>query len=474
MAGNLNKPNLKIDSQRAVTGGGGSPIETGGAGAAPSLPRPAAPAGLTVDDVALVQSAVTPKAAAQLSWTPPAGASLAGYLVQWSLDPTFTTGVIGEDVPADRRTTTVPGLPASQATTVTVYFRIAAVARGGLRSLFSAVVSAAMPGDTSAPGPVTGLTVGFAVDGTLEVRATPPTSSNYKHMAVRVLNAAGTIEWDTGQFVAGVWSWSPERNKLRTAGVWARSVLVEVKAVSWSNISSTAVTAAATMPVPGQPGGFGHSWASDDGTAAADLVVIWTPVAGMRYFLAVDGIEREVIGGWYALSVAQNGQEHSGTPDKALSLSLVAQDGLEQRGAAVSATATNAAPPATTVSTQGTFTALSIAIVASAARDLDRYRVRVYKDSALVDTFFTRETDPAYQAANGNGSYQVDVTVYDLFGSASAPSALSTAATLEDASAFAASLRAGARYRDSLGTNPDTLKAALADGNRTSGGIAYS
>lgn len=475
----LHRPQLKIDDRtRVAAGGGAPPIESGGASSAPGVGSPPPPGNLTVAAKALAQSGVTPTAVATLQWTPPPNTAIGGYILAWSTSPalqsdgSFVTLGGAESPAADRTSTAIGGLPCG----VLVHFQARTVARGGVYGRWGAVVSDLMPIDTTAPGPVLNASAVFTADGTLEVRATPPASSNFKHIRIEVYNGANVTQLDVSQFGGGVWTWSPTRNRQQTlaaGGAGATtSVTIRLYAVSWGNISSSVVTVAAASPVPSIPTGLGHTWTGDPGTAAGDLLVTHNTVAGLAYLLTIDTVERPIPAGRYSYSLAQNAAEHGGAPDPVLLLSLVAENGLGQRSPAATATATNAAPPATTLTVFGAFSTASLTITPSTAQDLRDYRIRAYRNAVLVRVFFTAELRPTYAAEDGDGSYQFDVAARDAFGQIGAPSALTTAATLQDMAAFVATLREGLFFSDHLGTSASTL-AGLKDGDLAVNVITY-
>lgn len=441
--------------------GGGAQITGGGApGATPSIPAPAAPQNLRLIEPRLIFSAVTAKAGVTAVWQAPAGIAPDEYLVQYATDAAFTAAG-ARTAGRGQLSLGLDDLPVD----TDVYVRVAGKANKVLGD-WSATAMIHTPVDNTPPDPVTDLDAAFAADGTLEVRATPPASANYKHMQVRVLNPAGTVEWELDTWAAGVWRWPPARNKQRTAGVWARSVLVEVRAVSWGGVASTAVTDTATMPVPATPTGLTSTWQSDDGTAAADVTISWATVAGMRYLLVVDtGItEREVVGGAYPYSFAQNAQDHGGAADKTLSVSLVAMDGLEQRSTAATLTATNAAPPAAAITTYAGYNStISLALTESTAKDWKHFEIEVSKDSVVQagSGFVTRSLLLIHEPTTGAGSYTYRARQVDLFGQAGSWSAATAAVALNPLTI--ATLREDAVYTDSAANNPATLKAVLAD-----------
>lgn len=251
--------------------------------------------------------------------------------------------------------------------------------------------------------------------------------------------------------------------------------LVAVDALG--QVSATPASGTATLAAPATPAGAAHSWATNTDVASADWLLTWTQAAGVAgYRLTIDGITRDVgLTGRYPYPFAQNAQEHAGTADPALTWSLVAVDALGQVSAApASGTATNAAPPATTLTAFGGFSQAAISISPSVAADLLDYRVRVYRDSVLVRTRFVTDPASVIPFEDGNGSYSFDVAPRDRFGQLATASAQTTAVSGTDLAAFVASLRAEARYSDSNGTAEATLAAAMKDGTLASGGVSYA
>lgn len=447
----------RIDLPAPVEGGGSQLLSA----ANEQLPAPivavARPENLTVIGTGLRNSAVTPTAFANLSWTPGNGTPpRALYEVRQATDSAFTENT---------RTGTTSRTSASMDGNAgaTYYYTVRAVLDGN-PSAWSNVVSATLPGDDVAPGPPTSVSASFTNEGALEVRATPPTSANFKHVRVEVWNAAGTVQIDVDQFAGGTWTWSPTRNRQRTAaaglGTVSTSVQVRLYSVSWGNVYSEVVEVAASSVAPSTPAGLTHSWVADPGTAGADLLITHTVVAGLSYYLAIDGLERLITPGRYVYLFTQNVYEHGGAGDPVITLSLVAENGLGQRSAVpATATATNAPPPSTTLSVFAGFDRVQLTIGASAAADLKDYRLRAYVNGAGTpsDTWYSTELRPVYHAAQGSGSYRFDVSPRDVFGQNGTASALTTAEQLEDQETFIADLRAGATYRDSEGTALATL-----------------
>lgn len=454
----------RIDQPAPVTGGGNELLSAQGEQLGAPVVTLAHPTDLTVDGTGVLFSGVTPTSYANLRWTPGNGTPpRATYQVQQATNSAFTAGLRTD--PSSRTDASVNGEPGRA-----YWYRVRALLDGA-PSAWSNVVTATLPVDTAPPGPPTGTSASFAVDGTLEVRATPPTSANFKHIRVEIWNAANAVQLDISQFAGGVWTWSPTRNRERTAaaglGAVSTQVTVRLTAVSWGDVASTTVTIAVASPAPATPAGLTHSWAGDTGTAGATLRVTWTLVAGLTYRLSIDGSTTGRVGltsGAYEYLLATNAAEHGGAPDPVLSLSLVAENGLGQVSATpATATATNAAPPATGISAFAGFSQVSLSITPSAAQDLQDYRVRVYREGVQVQTLYLVDTRPTYAVEDGDGVYTFDVAPRDVFGQLATASSQTAGAEVTDLAGFATELREDAIYSDSLGTTPATLKAILAD-----------
>lgn len=456
----MTRPYLRrIDQPAPVTGGGNELLSAQGEQLGAPVVTVAHPTDLTIEGTGVLFSGVTPTSYANLRWTPGNGTPpRATYQVQQATNAGFTTGVRTD--PTDRTDASVNGVPGQA-----YWYRVRTLL-DKTPSAWSNVVTTTLPVDTAPPDPPTATAASFAVDGTLEVRATPPASANFKHIRVEIYNAANTALLDSSQFAGGVWAWSPTRNRERTAaaglGAVSTQVTVRLAAISHGNVASTTVTIAVASPAPATPAGLSHSWAGDTGTAGADLLITHTVVAGLSYHLSIDGQERQITPGRYPYPFGQNAAEHGGAADPVLTLSLVAENGLGQRSATpATATATNA-PPATvaiTLSGGGNET-LGILLGQSNAPDLRDYRVRLYRDATLIDTLWLVDIIRVVQVSQ-RGEYTADVTVYDVFGQ---PSAVTTAAAVALDPLTLAMLREALTYRDSLGTAPATLKAVLADG----------
>ncbi|HMQ29999.1 MAG TPA: fibronectin type III domain-containing protein, partial [Chloroflexaceae bacterium] len=320
----------RIDQPAPVTGGGNELLSAQGEQLGAPVVTVAHPTGLTITGTGVLFEGVTPTSYANLSWTPGNGTPpRATYQVQQATNSAFTTGLRTD--PTSRTDASVNGEPGRA-----YWYRVRALLDGA-PSAWSNVVTTTLPVDVAPPDPPTATSASFAVDGTLEVRATPPASKNFKHVRVEVYNAGNTALLDSSQFAGGVWTWSPTRNRQQTAaaglGTVSTQVTVRLAAISHGNVASTTVTIAVASPAPATPAGLSHSWAGDTGTAGADLLITHTVVAGLSYHLSIDGLERQIVPGRYPYPFGQNAAEHGGGGEPLLTLSLGAENGLGQRSA---------------------------------------------------------------------------------------------------------------------------------------------
>ena len=472
MSSKLNRPQRRLDDKTGVTLGGGGIIETGGGAPSPGIVILTAPQSFTIVSTALAASLLVPKAIANTTWKRPlAPGPVGSYLIQWSLSSSFTTPT-GIPVPGTQTSAAIGDLPCG----LTVYFRIAAIAAGGVQGAWSATVSTLTPSDTTPPAAPTSLTTAWSgLTGDLDIRWTNPTSANFAYVRIQIYASNGGALLRTEKSVTGRYVWSRAQQYADTAGAYDPSVYLVLTSVSVGGIlSATTLTGTATLSVPGTPSGLTTNWASDTGTAAADCLITWTASAGVAlYRLSIDGVAHDVVGGRYLYTFDNNRAEHSGTPDAALSLSLVAVDALGQSSTAATTTATNAAPPATTISAFGAFTMVSLTIGASAAQDFDAYRVRVYVASVLERTLWVTAPNTTYAVEDGNGNYTFDVAVRDKFGQIGTASSQTAPVELVDQTEFIADLRAGMSYRDSIPTTPATLDG-LKDDDTSTNVVTYA
>lgn len=421
------------------------------------------PTNLTVVSNTLALSAQTPVARVELTWRAAEGIVADRYLVQRAQDAAFTVQAAVFTAAAPRYTLEVPA-----GTGATWYVRVQAQ-RGGLASPWSNVVSFVPATDTTPPGAVAGLAAVWAPTGDLLITFTNPTSPNFRDARLRIRSSVGgTTIWEravtTGRYV-----WTLAEQAQATGGVYDTSVEVVVTTRSVAGVeSSPAVTLSTTRPAPAAPGSLATSWASDtagNGTAAADLVITWSPVShAAGYLVTIDGVARRVGAvDRFVYPLAQNASENSGA-DPTLSIAVQTIDSAGQLSPTASISATNHNPPATTISAAGAPWQIALAIAPSAAQDLAAYRIRSFVNGSgtPTDTWDTLATAMAYEPPT-SGSWQFDVRVVDRFGQVSAASALTGALNTQTAAEFIAALRARVTYSDSVGTAPATLDG-LKDG----------
>lgn len=250
-----------------------------------------------------------------------------------------------------------------------------------------------------------------------------------------------------------------------------------IQAVDGLGQGSTTASGTATNAAPTTPGSLTTSWLSDAGTAGPDCLISWVASTGATfgYRLTIDGIARDLLGTRLIYTLDANRAEHSGTPDPVLTISVIARDGFQNSSAAAT-TATNAAPATPTATlTQGAVSGLHATITSTPPADFLTYEYVFKRDATTVATVLSRAQSIVYpmQGAGDDGyhSWTVVIRQQDVFAQFSAtvtPSAVAFEAL------SLAGLRAMATYSDSLSTAPATLKAALADGVTTSGGITYA
>lgn len=461
-----------IDKPAATGGGGGIISDGGGTGIGPAVPAPTAPQGLALGTPYLLHSALGARAGVNATWRAPAGLIPDSYLIQWAFDSGFTAPT-SRAVAKGQTSAAIDDLPVAMA----VYVRVAAVIRG-VQGAWSNVATATTPGDTVAPSAPTSPGYIWRGDtGNLYLSCTPPTEANYRDVRWRIYDASGGTLLHTYYSADGRATWTLAEHAVDTSGVYDAAVYAVADARNWSDAYSSSVAISPTLATPSTPSGLSSTWASDTGVAGPDLTTLWTldpNVAGYR--LTLDGTARDVgLVNRHTYTLATNAAEHAGTPDPAISVSLVAVDALGQISSAATLGATNAAPPATTISAAGAFSTFSLTIAASAAADLQDYRVRAYLNGSGTPsaTIYTKELLLLYEPPS-TGSWRFDVSPRDVFGQHGTASALSTAASTTSMAAFVQDLRREIVYSDSLGTNADTLEAALADDVTGSGGIAYA
>lgn len=466
-----------VDVPVPVTGAGGLPLASESLPAQNPAPRIPAPYGLAVADSGYERSGPSPSAYIQVSWFPGAGTpSSATYELQYSTASNFSV------TPVLKAVTGPPGEHRGLRPGTTYYFRARAVV-GGIPGPWSASLAASVAAaDDTPPDPPTGLAaVWDSRTGHVVISCTPPAGENVASVQIRIYTASGGTLLRTATAPGGLYTWLLQQQRQDRGGSLplpaSASAYIIANAVSWAGNLSSDVTLSISRPALSAPSGLAHGWQSDDGTAGANLRATWTRADDVAYYaLSIDGVTAgrdRILAGGYDYPLALNAAEHSGTPDPVLSLSLVAYDALGQASTAATATATNAAPPATTISAFGAFDKVGLTIGASAAQDIKDYRVRVYLASVLVDTFYTTDTTPVYVAGDGDGDYTFDVAPRDAFGQLGTASAQTAAQSLTDPGQFVEDLRSGVVYRDSVATDPATL-AGLKDGDTATNVVTYT
>lgn len=464
-----------------------------GAAGTNSVDNVAAGVAITVGppiDVALtsgvVYASAAPQSYVELTWSPPetsSGATPDRYTVQVSTDSTFTaSGTITAAIaPANRDAPSarVDGLPPN----TLHYVRLRAIVNGypgawsSMSPLTTGVNRITTAQDTTAAGVPTSITATWIGYGDLLVTWTEPADANLKDVQVVVRASSGGTVYRTAYSAASRFLYTLAMNYNDTAGAGDSSLYVELRSRTFSNVFGTTVnTGLVTKAAPATPAGLTQTWSGDAGTAGADLSFAWTRAEdAYRYRLTLDSVNRQLSGNadTYTYTYALNRSEHAGTADAVISYSLVAVDGFGQVSTASSGTATNAAPAApSAVGVSGFFSSFAIAITATPPADFSYYQVRIIQTSpSAADVTFRTATTLVQRAVSTAATYQVGVKVVDVFGQASSET-LSSTTTLD--SLTLSDLRSRIVYSDSEATAAATLKAALADDNKTSGGISYA
>lgn len=467
---------LKINVQPAVKGGG---APSSGAAAVDIAP-PAPPSIEAPDNLSLAtsigSSTAAPTAIISATWDAPPGVMPQGYVVQASTGSGFaaaTTITLNTIVRSVAIENLRPG---------TVYYvRVAARVQGwqGAWSSMSPLVLnqnyITSATDTVAASVPSGQAAAWVGTGDLLITWTNPTEANFKDVQIVVRASAGSTIYRTFYSAAEHWLYTFAMNDADTSHAPDNALYIELKSRTFSNVLSAAVnTGLVTKAAPATPTSLTQSWTGDTGTAGPDLTIAWAHANdAARWTLTLDGVARNVVATRYTYTLDANRAEHSGTPDPAVSYSLVAVDAFGTVSTAVSGTATNAAPAApASASITGFFSTFAISITAPPPADFSHYLVRIIQTSpSASDVTFTSTATLITRTIGTAATYQAGVKVVDLFGQASAETLSSTAAL--DALAIA-DLRSRIVYSDSEATSASTLKAALSDDVKGSGGVSYS
>jgi hypothetical protein len=479
MSGSKRQNVKRADLPTPVTGGAGQPLAT--AATTPEQPRPTAPApfGLKLLTSGYERSGPSPSAYAQLDWfAAPGTPASATWELEWSRAADFSQTPI-------KKTTTKPGEIRGLVPGVT-YVRVRAVI-SGLPGLWSPSLAVTISPLSDAPPPVPmGLTAIWSpITGNLEMRCVRPAGEQVAGIRFRIYTAAGGTLLRTVDDAGGQYVWEREQQRADRGGALvlpaAASCYLLVNAVSWAGNLSADVTLAVTLTAPAAVTGLTTSWAGDTGTAGPTCRTSFTGTAATPFYdITVDGVAQPAITGQtsgtlaYDYDLGRNAADHSGTPDPVLSISVRGRDALGQLGPAATITATNAAPPTTTLSVFSGRFLIALTIGASAAADIKDYQIRVYRNGGAspVKTFFVNSLKPTYTPEDGSGIYTFDIAARDLFNQVGTPSAQTVGVDLIDPTQFVADLRAGLIYSDSAGTAQSVL-AGLKDGDLATNVITY-
>lgn len=461
------RPNRRIDNQPSAPSGVASG-EGSGYTAPPAPPTIPAPSSLTLA-TALTYSAVTPAARIDATWRNLESYELETYAVQIATDAAFAVDLQVFMTAPNQASISIDGLRCA----TTYYLRVRTVV-GATPSDWSAAASITTPADLVPPSAVTNLAWEWLANGDLVLTWTPPISANYKDAEVRIwTSAAKTVQLRTLFGRTGA-TYTAAMNYQDTSNAPLAVLYVEVFSRSYGNVYGP-VTLPANNPFKARPAnvaGLASSWAGDAGLAGADCVLTWAAQSdALRWRLTIDGTARELAATSYTYTLATNRTEHANLADPSLSIAIVAIDGLGQTSTTpATLLATNARPPATTATIAPGFSTIGVSILASQATDFAEYILRIVKDGATVATLRTPATSAIYDLSTyGSGSYQLGVSVADVFSQVSTES-LSSAVMIEPLTL--GDLRADATYDDDMGSSPPTLDA-LKDANTASGGVSY-
>lgn len=465
----------KIDAKLiAKSSGTGAP--SSGA-ATPDIAPPAPPSIAAPDNLSLStsigSSTAAPTAIISATWDAPPGTIPQGYVVQASTGSGFAAAA------TITLNTIVRSVAIENLRPGTVYYVRVAARVQGYQGGWSDTQSITSATDTVAAGVPSSISATWIGAGDLLVTWTNPTEANFKDVQIVIRASSGGTIYRTTYSAAGRFLYTLAMNYADTAGAGDPSLYVELKSRTFSNVfGTTANTGLVTKTAPATPTGLAQSWSGDTGTAGADWTITWTRAEdAYRYRLAIDGANRQLSGNadTYTYTIDLSRSEHSGTPDPVLSYSLVAVDGFGQVSAAVSGTATNAAPAAPTATlTTGVVSGLYASVTSTPAADFWRYEYVFKRDGSTVATVYSAASSYRYeqQGAGDDGyhSWTVVIRQEDLFAQFS--STVTPAAVAFEALTLSG-LRAQAAYTDSDGNTAVTL-AALKDGITASGGVSYA
>ncbi len=247
----------------------------------------------------------------------------------------------------------------------------------------------------------------------------------------------------------------------------------------WSEAAS--ITTAQDTTPPAVVTSVSVTFLTVAGNGNGDLLVTWTPPTSanlkdveVRIYASNGGTllrtEYSTTGAFRYLA-SQNLTDTGGVGDASLYLSIRARSYHNVYSTEVTASPTKSAPAAPSSVTLTTFLS-TLNVSVAGATDAVAYRYRIIQTSpSAADLTYDSPARIEVRPISVNATYQVGVRAIDGLGQTSSEtlsSAISTdALTLAD-------LRAGLRYSDSDSTTSATLKTAMSDDVRTSGGISYA
>lgn len=420
-------------------------------------------------------STAAPTAVISATWVQPAGYTPDYYAVEVDESNTFPEATTRKFTTAGSQ----PSIAIPNLKPATTYYVRVAAKRSGRQSPWTATASILSDSDTTPAAQVTSLAGVWIGTGDLLITWVNPTSANLKDIELTIKASSGgatyrVINWGVSPFL-----YTAAMNLQDTAGAGDPSLYIEARSRTFSNVTNnTSVpTLTTTKAAPSAPT-VTHSWTGDTGTAGADLIFNLTAVTdAASYKIALNGATppRE-IGTTYTYTLDANIAQN-GSADPTISYSVTVVDGLGQSSTAVTGTATNAAPPAPTVTVYGSaIGTFAIAKVGGTqAADFSKYEYVWKRDGSTVTTRESPDSENVYEmsaaADSGPHDWTCVVRQKDAFAQYSSTT---TSAVVQIDALLLSTLRQDITYRDSELTDPATLKAALADGNTTSGGITYA
>jgi hypothetical protein len=449
--------------------------------APPAQVEIAAPTGLTLT-TSSGSSTAAPTAVISATWTAPPGYTPDYYAVEVDESNAFPAATTRKYTTAGSQ----PSIAIPNLKPATTYYVHVAAKRAGRQSPWTSMSPLVnfqnyilSDSDTTPSAQPTGLTGTWIGTGDLLLTWVNPPSANYKELEITIKASSGGTTYRVVNWRSSPFLYTAAMNLADTSGAGDPSLYVEVRSRTFSNVVNNASvpTVTTTKSAPSAPT-VTHSWSGDTGIAGADLTLNWTAMSDAAYYsLALNGGTARRIGGTtYTYPLDRNIADNT-TADPTIGYSLIAVDGLGQSSTAATGTATNAAPPAPTVTVYGSaIGTFAIAKVGGTqAADFAKYEYVWRRDGATVGTAReTPDSENIYEmsAAADSGPHDWTCTVRQKDAFAQYSSATASAAVQIDALTLAV-LRADITYRDSEGTDPNTLKAALSDGVTTTGGITY-